>query len=139
MRREAPQRASSLRPYSPLSSVIFRLPSFSYFFSFYFIHFRSHSLTLQDRIVRTPALLCGLEFRSFESSGSRQGTDSSPRFSPSPPSIPPLTTAPSPILAAPSSSSLADSSDSPSFSYSPSLSFSLCLSLSLSIPFSLRP
>lgn len=110
------------------------LPSLSFSFPFFsFIHFRLHSLSQQqDRIVRTPALLCRLEFRSFESSGSRQGTIPLPASAPQPVVFRP-SPLPSPILAAPSSSSLADSSDSPSLSlcFPPSLSFSLFLSLSL--------
>lgn len=67
-----------------------------FFFPFLLLFFPfSHSppiytcpLLPSNRIVRTPALFCRLEFCSFETSGSRQGTISPPLTPPSPCSAP---------------------------------------------------
>jgi len=65
-------------PALPIVSSLFLSLSLSllFFFFFFFLvtHFGLHCHN--DRVVRTPALLCRLEFRSFESSGSRQGAPS---------------------------------------------------------------
>lgn len=110
MRRNHLSLASPLRPIPLPSRFSFSL------FSLTLTSDYTRSLQLYDRVVRTPVLLCRLEFRSFDSSGSRQGTVLLPSSLPC--RVPPLT-ASFANPATPSSSSLASLES---------------LSLSLSVP-----